>query len=30
MIVATARVCKYPLLTADQKILEYPDVQNLQ
>ncbi|WP_404791264.1 type II toxin-antitoxin system VapC family toxin [Altericista sp. CCNU0014] len=30
MIVATARVLKCPLLTADQKILEYPDVQKLQ
>jgi PIN domain nuclease of toxin-antitoxin system len=30
LIVATARVLDYPLLTADQKILEYPDVQTLQ
>jgi PIN domain nuclease of toxin-antitoxin system len=30
IIVATARVLNCPLLTADQKILEYPDVQKLQ
>lgn len=30
MIVATARVQGYPLLTADQKILDYSGVQTLQ
>ncbi|MBW4554180.1 MAG: type II toxin-antitoxin system VapC family toxin [Aphanocapsa sp. GSE-SYN-MK-11-07L] len=30
IIVATARVLKCPLLTADQKILEYPGVQTLE
>lgn len=29
LIVATAKVYNYPLLTADQKILQYPDVQIL-
>ncbi|MEG3970518.1 type II toxin-antitoxin system VapC family toxin [Microcoleus sp. K1-B6] len=30
IIVATARICGCPLLTADAKILAYPDVQTLQ
>ena len=30
IIVASARICGYPLLTADAKILAYPDVQTLQ
>ncbi len=30
IIVATARICACPLLTADAKILAYPDVQTLQ
>lgn len=30
MIVATAKVHNCPLLTADQKILDYPDVQTLK
>jgi PIN domain nuclease of toxin-antitoxin system len=30
LIVATARICQIPLLTADAKILAYPDVVTLQ
>ena len=30
LIVATARIYNCPLLTADQKILNYPNVQTLQ
>jgi PIN domain nuclease of toxin-antitoxin system len=30
LIVATARICQIPLLTADAKILAYPDVITLQ
>jgi PIN domain nuclease of toxin-antitoxin system len=30
IIVASARICGCPLLTADAKILAYPDVQTLQ
>jgi PIN domain nuclease of toxin-antitoxin system len=30
LIVATARICQIPLLTADIKILAYPDVITLQ
>lgn len=30
IIVATARICGCPLLTADAKILAYPNVQTLQ
>jgi PIN domain nuclease of toxin-antitoxin system len=30
LIVATARICQIPLLTADMKILAYPDVITLQ
>lgn len=30
IIVATARICRCPLLTADAKILNYPDVQTLK
>jgi PIN domain nuclease of toxin-antitoxin system len=30
LIVATARFYNYPLLTADTKILNYPDVQTLK
>jgi PIN domain nuclease of toxin-antitoxin system len=29
IIVATARICNYPLLTIDDKILNYPNVQTL-